>query len=89
MSEVKVIYVLPELEDHQEWACEQGCDRVRPIRHRNVYSQTWDKEDGNLIEELAEHYYTCGRKHLLMVWDNNTSDYVELPEHHYQEPAND
>ncbi|WP_441367766.1 hypothetical protein [Acinetobacter lwoffii] len=86
MSDVKPIFVLPELAQNQEWACEQGCGHVNPMLYKNVYSQTWDKENGNLIEELAEHYYTCGRKHLLMVWDNNTNDYVELPEPHYQEP---
>jgi len=85
VSDVQPIFVLPELTANQEWACEQGCDRVKPMLYKNVYSQTWDKK-GNLIEELSEHYYTCGRKHLLMVWDNNTGDYVELPEHHYQEP---
>lgn len=89
MSEVKIIYTLPTLEDHQEWACEQGCDHVRPKLYRNVYSQTWDKENGNLIEDLAEHYYTCGRNHLIMVWDNNANDYAVLDDSFHKEPAND
>ena len=84
LNEFKAIFVLPELKDGQEWACEQGCDHVKPTLHRNVYSQKWS-HNGIVLEELAEHYYTCSRGHLLMVWDESTSDYVELPEHCYQE----
>ncbi|EMP8703149.1 hypothetical protein ACT4ZY_06730 [Acinetobacter baumannii] len=83
---IKPIFKLPTLTETQEWACEQGCDSVHPRLYRNVYSQTWDT-DGNLTEELAEHYYTCGRKHLLMVWDESTSDYVELADEFYKEPS--
>ena len=85
MSDVKPIFVLPELDANQEWACEQGCTVHKSKLHKNVYSQQWDL-DGNLIQELFEKYWTCQRGHLLMAWDNDTGDYVELPEHHYQEP---
>lgn len=84
MSEFKAIYQLPSLEEHQEWACEQGCSNVKPMLFRHVYSESWDK-DGNLIQQLAENYYTCGREHLLMVWDNITNDYVALSDKYYQE----
>ncbi|MGX7831447.1 hypothetical protein [Acinetobacter baumannii] len=84
MTDVKPIFVLPELTANQEWACEQGCTVHKPKLHKNVYSQQWDL-DGNLVQELFEKYWTCQRGHLLMVWDNNTDDYVELSDHHYQE----
>lgn len=88
MSEVKIIYILPTLESHQEWACEQGCTVYKPKHYKNVYSQQWDVS-GNLTQELFEKYWTCQHGHLLMVWDNNTNDYVELDEQFYKEPAND
>lgn len=84
MSDVKPIFHLPKLEAHQEWACEQGCEVRSPKKFRSVYSQQWDKS-GKLVKELAEHYYTCQRNHLLMVWDNNTNDYAELAENHYKD----
>lgn len=88
MSEIKIIYKLPALELHQEWACEQGCTVHKPKLHKNVYSQQWDA-DGELIEELFEKYWTCQRGHLLMVWDNNTDDYAALDDEFHREPAND
>ncbi|WP_151765770.1 hypothetical protein [Acinetobacter colistiniresistens] len=87
MFEKKPLYQLPTLQEHQEWACEHGCSNVKPMLYRNVYCQSWDTE-GNLTEELAEHFYTCGRKHLLMVWDNTLSDYAEIPDIYYQEKKN-
>ncbi|MHA3062546.1 MULTISPECIES: hypothetical protein [unclassified Acinetobacter] len=88
MSEVKVIFQLPELQPHQEWACEQGCTVHKPKLHKNVYAQSWDL-DGKLIRELSEKYWTCQRGHLLMVWDNNINDYVELDVKHYEEQPNE
>lgn len=85
MSDLKPIFTLPELAEGQEWGCEQGCTVRKPKLHKNVYSQQWDK-DGNLVKELFEKYWTCQQGHLLVVFDNNENDYVELPEHHYQEP---
>lgn len=73
----KPIYTLPILKPNQEWACEHGCSNVKPKLYRNVYSQSWGT-NGNLVDEQAEHYYTCGRNHLLIVWDNKESDYAEL-----------
>lgn len=79
----KPIFILPTLANHQEWACEQGCEVTRPKLYKSVYSQQWD-HSGNLVKELSEKYYTCQRNHLLMVWDNNTNGYVELNESFYQ-----
>jgi hypothetical protein len=78
------IYKLPTLSENQEWACEHGCSNVKPNLYRNVYSQSWDKQ-GNLLEEQAEHFYTCGCNHLLMVWDNKESDYAQLDESFHKE----
>ncbi|MDC5478933.1 hypothetical protein [Acinetobacter baumannii] len=84
---IKPIFKLPTLTETQEWACEHGCSNVHPKLFRNVYSRKWDKEGGQLLEEKAEHYYTCGLDHLLMVWDEATSDYVELADEFYKEPS--
>ena len=84
MTEIKPIFVLPELTENQEWACVQGCSVHNPRLYKNVYSQQWDL-NGNLVKELFEEYYACQRGHLLMVWDNNTNDYVDLPEQHYKD----
>ncbi|ENV14707.1 hypothetical protein F965_00053 [Acinetobacter schindleri NIPH 900] len=88
MSESKVIYRLPCLEEHQEWACIGGCSDVKAKLHRNVYRQSWNAA-GVLINEEAEFYYTCQNGHLLEVWDRNAVDYVELPEIHYKEHTNE
>lgn len=77
MSEIKAIVLLPSLKRNQEYCCEQGCDWVTPKKYRHVYAQKWDKQ-WNLIEELAEYYYTCQKNHKLMIWDNDFNDYVEL-----------
>lgn len=84
MSDFNPIYNLPKLLTTQEWCCEGGCDKVIPLLHRNVYSRSWDRY-GNLMEEHAEHYYTCGKGHLLAVWDNNEGDYAELDDFYYTE----
>ncbi len=85
---IKPIYQLPAtLLEGQEWACEGGCDHVSPKLHRHVYQQVWDAE-GTLLEQKAEHYYTCENGHLLCVWDNDHHDYVELPYPAYEEPVN-
>ena len=81
---MKIIRKLPDLAPGQEWACENGCDSVRPQHYRNVYSMSWDRQ-GNLINELAEYYYTCGKGHVLMVWDQVLGDYVELSPEFYEE----
>lgn len=86
MIDIKIIYKLPELQPHQEWACEQGCTVHKPKHLKNVYSQQWDV-NGVLVQELFEKYWTCQRGHLLMVWDNNTNDYVELAAEFYEEPS--
>lgn len=83
MSELKPIRQLPELEDQQEWACEGGCDHIEPKLHRNIYAESWDLK-GNKTREEAEHYYTCGKGHLLAIWDEDKSDYVTLPDEAYQ-----
>lgn len=87
LSKVKAIFVLPELGEDQEWACEQGCDIVKPRLYKNIYSET-RTHAGVLLEQLSEHYYTCSREHLLMVWCTQKNGYVELPAHHYQDPNN-
>lgn len=83
INQIKPIRRLPELEDHQEWACEVGCDNIEPKLFRNVYQQSWDLE-GNLTSELAEHYYTCQHGHVLQVWNEEVSDYATLPDEAYQ-----
>ena len=83
MNELKPIRQLPELENHQEWVCEAGCDHIEPKLHRNIYQQSWDPQ-GKLISEMAEHYYTCQDGHLLAVMDSKKFDYVTLPDEAYQ-----
>lgn len=83
INQIKPIRQLPELEDHQEWVCEAGCDHIEPKLFRNVYQQSYDLE-GELISELSEHYYTCQDNHLLAVMDNKKYDYVTLPDEAYQ-----
>ncbi|MBF7686007.1 hypothetical protein I2F17_09275 [Acinetobacter sp. B10A] len=85
MSKLRPIFVLPELKENQEWACEHGCTVHRTRLHRHVYSQQWDKQ-GNLVKELAETYYTCQRGHLLAVWDEKECDLIELDEKYYTDP---
>lgn len=87
MTETQPIRQLPELEDHQEWVCDGGCSNIKPRLFRNVYSESWDKY-GKKLHELAEHYYTCQEGHLLSVWDNDQSDYLDLPDEAYQEREN-
>lgn len=84
----KPIYRLPILEDTQVWACDGGCEVVEPKLHRNVYRQDWDAK-GTLLEQKAEHYYTCQQGHLLTVWDKEKRAYVALPDHAYQVPINE
>ena len=84
INQIKPIRQLPELEDHQEWACEAGCNHIEPKLFRNVYQQSWDLE-GKLTSELAEHYYTCQHGHVLQVWNEEVSDYATLPDEAYQE----
>lgn len=86
MSEVNKIYLLPSLKPDQEYCCEYGCANVRPKKFRHVFSQSWDKK-GNLISESAEYYYTCQNNHILMIWDNDFHDYIELDEICYKEPT--
>lgn len=84
---IKLIRQLPELKNHEEWACEQGCDHITPKLTENLYSQTWDN-DGNLLDKKSEFYYTCQKKHTLMVWDNEKNDYSIQDDEYYQEVIN-
>lgn len=83
-AEIKPIRQLPELEQHQEWACDGSCDHINPKLHRNIYAESWDLQ-GNKTREEAEHYYTCGKGHLLAVWDTEINDYITLPDEAYQD----
>lgn len=87
INKIKPIRQLPELEDHQEWACEGGCDHIEPKLHRNIYAESWDLE-GNKTREEAEHYYTCGKGHLLAVWDTLLGEYEDLPEYIFKDREN-
>jgi len=87
MTEIQLIRRLPELEDNQEWACEHGCDHIKPKLYRHVYSESWDHE-GIKLHKLAEHYYTCQKDHALEVYDTDKNDYVTLPDEAYQEREN-
>lgn len=87
MIELKPIKQLPELEDHQEWACEGGCTHIKPKLHRNIYAESWDLQ-GNKTREKAEHYYTCQNGHLLAVWDTLLSEYEDLPDFIFKEREN-
>lgn len=83
----KPIYHLPILEPGQEWACDGGCDIVEPKLYRNVYRQDWDAK-GTLLDQKAEHYYTCQNGHLLAVWRPEQKEYVTLPAEAYEIPVN-
>ena len=87
MTEIKLIRQLPDLEDHQGWACENGCSDIQPKLHRHVYSESWDTL-GYKLHEKAEHYYTCGKGHVLSVWDDENNDYVTLPDEAYKPREN-
>lgn len=81
---IKPIRKLPELKENQEWACEGGCDVVRPKKFENVFSESY-ANDGSSINRQSEFYYTCQNNHLLEVWSTDTSASVMLPEKFYQE----
>lgn len=83
----KPIYHLPTLEPGQEWACDGACENIEPKLHRNVYRQEWDAK-GTLLDQKAEHYYTCQNGHLLCVWGEEKRDYVTLPDEAYKTPVN-
>lgn len=85
MSDIKLLRHLPELTPQQEFVCEGGCDHVKPKEYRNVYSQSFDPKTGELLQEMAEIYYTCQRNDILMIWDNDLNDYVDAPEKYYKE----
>ena len=87
MNPLKPIKQLPKLENYQEWACKQGCDKVSPKLHRNIYAESWDIE-GNKAREEAEHYYTCQKGHLLAVWDTALNEYEDLPSFIFSERKN-
>jgi hypothetical protein len=83
INQIKPIRQLPELEDHQEWTCEHGCDDIEPRLFKSVYAESKD-ENGVKTRELFEHYYTCQNGHVLEVWDNNANECVTLPDEAYQ-----
>lgn len=80
----KPIRKLPELKENQEWACEGGCDVIRPKKFENVFSESY-ANDGSSINRQSEFYFTCQNNHLLEVWCTDKSDSVLLPEEFYQE----
>lgn len=82
----KPIRKLPELKENQEWACEGGCNIVRPKKFENVFSESF-ANNGSSINRQSEFYFTCQNNHLLEVWSTDTSDSVMLPEEFYQEEA--
>lgn len=82
----KPIRKLPELKENQEWACEGGCDVVRPKKFENVFSESY-ANDGSSINRQSEFYFACQNNHLLEVWCTDKSDSVMLPEEFYQEEA--
>ena len=81
--EIKAIRKLPELEANQEWACEGGCDVIKPKYFENVFSQS-TAHDGSSIKRQSEFFWTCQNNHLLRVWCTDKSDYILLPEDFYQ-----
>lgn len=83
---IKPIRKLPELKENQEWACEGGCNVVRPKKFENVFSESF-ANDGSSINRQSEFYFTCQNNHLLKVWCTDKSDSVLLPEEFYQEEA--
>lgn len=84
--EIKAIRKLPELEANQEWACESGCDVIKPKYFENVFSQS-TAHDGSSIKRQSEFFWTCQNNHLLRVWCTDKSDYILLPEDFYQAEA--
>lgn len=88
MNDIKLIRQLPELQDHQEWACDGGCGDIKPKLHRHIYAESWDNS-GVKTREMAENYYTCQCGHTLEVWDVDASDYVVLPDQAYHVRKND
>lgn len=83
---MKTIRKLPELKGNQEWACEGGCDVIRPKHLEHVFSES-HAHDGSSINRQSEFFYTCQNKHLLGVWCKDKGEYVLLPEEFYQEQA--
>lgn len=88
MTEFNPIRQLPELDENQEWCCEGGCSNVHPMLYRNIYSKCLDNKKNIIIYERSEHYYTCQRGHVLAVWNEDNSDYVQLHEEHYKAREN-
>lgn len=84
--ETKVIRKLPELNKQQEWACEGGCDFIKPKHFESIFSESVGL-GGGLIERKSEFYYTCQKGHKLEVWDNDKADMVVLGDEYYQEEA--
>lgn len=85
---IQTIKRLPELEEHQEWVCEFGCNEVIPVLKKHSYAKSWDIKTGEKTRDLTEHYYTCERGHTLLVWDQDKHDEVVLPEEAYQPREN-
>lgn len=81
--EIKAIRKLPELTASQEWACEQGCDVIRPKFFENVYSESY-AHDGSSVRRESERYYTCQYNHKLCVWDKGVGDYAVLHDDFYK-----
>ena len=81
---LKPIRKLPQLKENQEWACEGGCDIIRPKKFESIFSES-HSHDGSSINIQSEFYYTCQNNHLLRVWNNINGDYVSLSDDFYQE----
>ena len=86
MMDIKAIRKLPELQENQEWACEGGCNVIRPKHFENVFSQS-TAHDGSSIKRQSEFFWTCQNNHLLGVWCKYKDDYILLPEDFYQAEA--
>lgn len=84
MNNKKVIRKLPELKENQEWACDDGCNVIRPKHFESIFSESY-AHDGSSINRQSEFYYTCQNNHVLKVWCNIKQDYILLPEEFYQE----
>lgn len=84
--DIKAIRKLPELQENQEWACEGGCDVIKPKYFENVFSQS-TAHDGSSIKRQSEFFWTCQNNHFLRVWCTDQSDYILLPEDFYQAEA--
>lgn len=81
--DIKAIRKLPELQENQEWACEGGCDVIRPKHFENVFSESF-AHNGSSIKRQSEFFWTCQNNHLLKVWCTDKGDYILLPEDFYQ-----